>query len=43
MYIFNNEDDAKEFNKIFSRFVIEYFDGVELIIVIKEFDIKKRI
>ncbi|ACA44225.1 hypothetical protein FDC22_01435 [Clostridium botulinum] len=42
MYIFNNEDDAKEFNKIFSRFVIEYFDGVELIIVIKEFDIKKK-
>lgn len=42
MYIFNNEDDAKEFNKIFSRFVIEYFDGLELIIVIKEFDIEKR-
>ncbi|EJO5347109.1 hypothetical protein NRP93_001179 [Clostridium botulinum] len=42
MYIFNNEDDAKEFNKIFSRFVIEYFDGLELIIVIKEFDIKKK-
>lgn len=41
MYIFDNEEEAKKFNKIFSRFVIEYFDGLELIMVIKEFDIKK--
>lgn len=42
MYIFDKKEDAKKFNEIFSRFVIEYFDGLELIIVIKEFDIKKR-
>lgn len=42
MYIFDNKDDAKKFNTIFSRFVIEYFDGLELIMVIKEFDIKEK-
>ncbi|WP_343762428.1 Cas10/Cmr2 second palm domain-containing protein [Clostridium oceanicum] len=42
MYIFDDIDDAKKFNGIFSRFVIEYFDGLELIMVIKEFDIEKR-
>ncbi|NEZ70392.1 hypothetical protein EXM31_01010 [Clostridium botulinum] len=41
MYIFDNEEEAKKFNEIFSRFVIEYFDGLELIMIIKEFDIKK--
>ncbi|WP_283592010.1 Cas10/Cmr2 second palm domain-containing protein [Clostridium butanoliproducens] len=42
MYIFDNEEEAKKFNEIFSRFVIEYFDGLELIMVIKEFDIKEK-
>ncbi|HDK7174407.1 Cas10/Cmr2 second palm domain-containing protein [Clostridium botulinum] len=42
MYIFDNKEDAKKFNKIFSRFVIKYFDGLELIMVIKEFDIKEK-
>ncbi|MCB2312915.1 hypothetical protein LGL55_16845 [Clostridium tagluense] len=42
MFRFDNKDDAIVFNKIFSSFVMRYFDGLELLIVIKEFDIEKK-
>lgn len=39
MYIFNDYKKAKEINKIFSKTVMEYFDGLELLMVIKGFNI----
>lgn len=39
MYIFSSINSAKRFNEIFSKFVMEKFDGLELLLVIKEFDI----
>ncbi|OSA96454.1 UNVERIFIED_ORG: hypothetical protein B2H93_02400 [Clostridium botulinum] len=42
MYIFATKDEAKRFNEIFSKFVIKYFDGLELLMIIKEFDIEKK-
>ncbi|WP_242951623.1 Cas10/Cmr2 second palm domain-containing protein [Clostridium felsineum] len=39
MYIFSDEDQAIEFNKRFSKYVIEKFDGLELLIVMKKFDL----
>lgn len=42
MYIFDDEKEAINFNKIFSKFVIEYFDGLELLIIIKEFDMQNK-
>lgn len=40
MYIFDNEEQAKKFNSIFSKFVIKNFDGLELIIGMRSFDVK---
>jgi hypothetical protein len=40
MYIFEDEKDAIDFNKSFSTFVMRNFDGLELLIVMKEFNIK---
>lgn len=42
MYIFGNKNEAVKFNKIFSRFVVKYFDGLELLVVINEFDIYNK-
>ncbi|WP_034870158.1 Cas10/Cmr2 second palm domain-containing protein [Clostridium lundense] len=39
IYIFNDIDDAKKFNGLFSKFVMKYFDGLELLSIIKKFDI----
>ena len=39
VYIFSSVDSAREFNGIFSKFVMEKFDGLELLLVIREFDI----
>ncbi|MFD3157034.1 hypothetical protein ACFIJ5_09260 [Haloimpatiens sp. FM7330] len=41
MYIFDNKEEAINFNKMFSKYVIENFDGLELLMVIKEFNIEK--
>ncbi|SFA71834.1 Cas10/Cmr2 second palm domain-containing protein [Clostridium frigidicarnis] len=42
MYIFDTIDKARKFNEIFSKFVVKYFDGLELLMVIKEFDIENE-
>lgn len=41
MYIFAEKADAIEFNKSFSKFVMRHFDGLELLMVIQEFDMEK--
>lgn len=40
MYIFTKEDEAIEFNKAFSKFVMQYFDGLELVIVMQKFNMQ---
>lgn len=42
MYIFKTEKNAQEFNKIFSRFAMKYFDGLELVMVICEFNMQEE-
>lgn len=42
MYIFFDRDKAIEFNKKFSQYVMKKFDGLELLIVMKEFDIHHK-
>src|SRR3712207_52781 len=41
IYIFEEKEHAITFNKIFSKFVMKYFDGIELLMVIQEFDIEE--
>ncbi|AYF54390.1 hypothetical protein DFH04_06570 [Clostridium novyi] len=43
IYIFKEKEHAIKFNKIFSKFVMKYFDGIELLMVIQEFNIEKQI
>lgn len=42
MYIFENSDDAKNFSKTFSSFIVKNFEGIELIMVAEEFDMDKK-
>ncbi|KEH92686.1 hypothetical protein Z962_11480 [Clostridium botulinum C/D str. BKT12695] len=43
VYIFKKREHAIEFNKLFSKFVLRYFDGIELLMVVQEFNIEERI
>lgn len=43
VYIFEKREHAIEFNKLFSKFVLRYFDGIELLMVVQEFNIEEQI